>query len=115
MSKIIDMVHAHMTNERMHIPGKSNYLAVKEEFTPMEQGYATGYKIEVSLGANAFWRQGDSGASARAMQNIRQALENEIFGEFRVSLYEARRAINCMEFDLADEIIAEIQRKMFSA
>lgn len=113
MSKIIDMIHERMTNDRRYMPAPVKWLDIHEEHICLEGGLKTGYRIDVTIGGSAFWETGKS--DGRIMRNIRQSMENEIFGEFRGMLYEARQQIDSMEYDEAGKTIDSIIDLMFSA
>lgn len=114
MSKLIDKVEATLTGERRAAMPALNYVCIKESYTkgdPLDIDYQCGYHVGVTFGSNTW---GFSRDIPRLKTTIARAIQEEVFGEFRKPIIEAKRALLECDYSKALESIEKLEQEMFS-
>lgn len=121
MSKIIEAVKATQTGKQIATDPLFDSLAiVKSEFKKNSDYHVgTEHRISVTLGTNVIInesqtiRENSGEIITEAMKQIRKQIAEAIFGEFRQDLYLINQAIWNRDFYAANQILNDLEKKMF--
>lgn len=115
MSRLTDHIQIKLTRNRY--PRQESTRSIKltdvnehvEQISPV----LIGHRIEVTIGAEVRIGQGE--ASGRHLQHMTRLIEQEVYGEFRVMLYELDQLLFNCDIDGAMRLTEEIRKQMFTA
>lgn len=116
MSKLTQAITAtqHPETRRWDIEPLPRLLDIQARVNPPSiAGYEV-YRVDLSarLGASVFCRSAADIDDAK--QNMRSAIVEEVFGEFKTPLLKLRVAIDQRDYDLAKSLHGHIMREMFN-
>ena len=113
MSKIAKAISYKIDRYEYDKPPKLDYTTISYNVQEMSDGiirlikYRIGLKIETS----AFVEEGEDASSM--IQCAKQAMIEEIFGEFRPMIYNLRASIYDRDFKQADKLLLKMHDLMF--
>lgn len=116
MSRLSEHISVTITNRRM--PKPSSFISL--EYTPsavpeitnlykidFKASFGTSYYIDENLAVKG------SPVIEETLRNVKKAVIEEIFGEFRQPINELRHAIYEMDNDRAIELLKNIEKQMY--
>lgn len=121
MSKLARAITATMTHRKVALNKPLKYTDIKLDNGSIDFTYSTGtvYRIGVTLGKQVVVPDFDVTISKNdsplynALYDMKQAIIQEIFGEFRPQLIELKLALYDQDTDRARQILNTLEKNMF--
>jgi hypothetical protein len=117
MSKLATMITATQTGNKRAVQN-TKYLSVDMNSQAI-QGYHAEYQVRLSvnLTKDAFisddMKASNTDIWKESLYHMRRAMIEEVFGEFRPLIIEARTAVYEKDFDRLRLLLAELENQMF--
>jgi hypothetical protein len=113
MSKLASAIRDTCTGQHKidYMPRATIAHTLREDVVTTQTGYLTEYSIEARVGARVFIRQ--QSELPFAIQDVKSAILEEVFGEFRGYFKEAHMALWNRDFDEAMKVLGEMERQMY--
>lgn len=115
MSKLTDHIQAKINGRRYPSPQRTSFVDLTNVDIQSHQilPHLIGIRIEVNIGAEIRVENGSD--TTRQIQHMTRLIEQEVFGEFRVMLYELDQLLFNCDIDGAMRLSEEIRKQMFTA
>jgi hypothetical protein len=116
VSKLTDLITAKQGHERYAMPA-SSFIDIRsdieetKDYTPFTVGYR--YSIDVRFGFSSTFIAPE--ALPHVLKDAKDAINQEVFGEFREPLLFAKMALHKGDAPLAIKYIDDIMKAMFHA
>jgi hypothetical protein len=111
MSKLCDRIERFQNSHNIAVLDPSEFVELKEHIQPLD--YNLGYEIELGLKLSYRAVVIDISSVELIRREARLAISEDIFGEFRKDLLDAKHAIFKREYDSARTILDSLYDKMF--
>lgn len=112
MSKLSDFVRATPTGKKAFCDSVLDF-SLNEKFTEMPTLYLTEYKVGLAVSARSFIKNEEKTHIDHIVDDCRKIIIDEVFGEFRKPLMEAKYLIVSRRHEEAANKISEIFSSMF--